>query len=382
MISYPSEGAQKIAGLDHLRALAITLVFLFHYRLFDHPAWIDTIGSFGWTGVDLFFVLSGYLIASQVFGSIQRGTFSLREFFIKRSFRILPAYWFVLALYFLIPSFREWESLSPSWKFLTFTQNFGLDLRYYRTFSHAWSLCIEEQFYLLLPLTVMLLVYLKTGRKSILLIAGLFALGFALRITSWNVFVKPTMNTGAFGLQWYKWIYYPSYNRLDGLLAGVCIAGLTRYFRGAALFVEKNANVLLAGGTLIISCAWFLCTDQMSFSASVFAYPLIAAAFGLMVASATSARSILNKVASRITSSIATISYSIYLMHKAAIHLAHVSFAKLDIAPDGTLMFLLSTIVSVAGAIGLHYCVEKPFLRLRKKVLAKRKKEASAFVLE
>src|SRR4051812_25820092 len=117
--------AKKIAGLDHLRALAISLVFLFHYRLFAHPAWVDDWCTFGWTGVDLFFVLSGYLISSQIFRSIEKGSFSLQEFFIKRFFRILPAYWVVLALYFALPAFREWESLPPLWKFLTFTQNLG-----------------------------------------------------------------------------------------------------------------------------------------------------------------------------------------------------------------------------------------------------------------
>lgn len=55
----------KLWGLDHLRALAIILVFFFHYgRLFPHPEWTTTLGKFGWTGVDLFFVLSGYLISS------------------------------------------------------------------------------------------------------------------------------------------------------------------------------------------------------------------------------------------------------------------------------------------------------------------------------
>ena len=58
----------KLYGLDHLRAFAITFVFLFHYgRLFAHPQWTNTISAFGWSGVDLFFVLSGYLIASQLF---------------------------------------------------------------------------------------------------------------------------------------------------------------------------------------------------------------------------------------------------------------------------------------------------------------------------
>lgn len=120
---------KKLYGLDHLRAFAIIFVFLFHYgRLFPHPEWTNTISKFGWSGVDLFFVLSGYLIASQLFQKItQYKEISLKEFFIKRFFRIIPAYLVVVAVYFCFPLVRERESLTPLWKYLTFTQNIGLD---------------------------------------------------------------------------------------------------------------------------------------------------------------------------------------------------------------------------------------------------------------
>src|SRR5664279_3269563 len=99
----------KLFGLDHLRALAIIFVFLFHYgRLFPHPGWTNSISQFGWTGVDLFFVLSGYLISSQLFEKMQEEKkLSFWEFFLKRFFRIIPAYLVVVALYFLFPSARE-----------------------------------------------------------------------------------------------------------------------------------------------------------------------------------------------------------------------------------------------------------------------------------
>src|SRR3954468_12026426 len=136
-----------INGLDHLRALAIVLVLLYHYcKLFPHPQWTETLGSFGWVGVDLFFVLSGYLIASQLFKGIKENAkVDLKAFYIKRFFRIIPAYLAVLLLYFSVSDFKEFGTLAPLWKYLTFTQNLGLDLRTQRAFSHAWSLCIEEQ---------------------------------------------------------------------------------------------------------------------------------------------------------------------------------------------------------------------------------------------
>jgi peptidoglycan/LPS O-acetylase OafA/YrhL len=144
----------KLHGLDHLRALAIVQVFLFHYFILSGgtPVWLPDWAGFGWTGVDLFFVLSGFLIAFPLLGQVKEGQpVSLRTFFTKRFFRILPAYWAVLLLYFAVPAFPEKNGIPPLWKFLTFTQNFGLDLQHTGSFSHAWSLCVEEHFYLLLP---------------------------------------------------------------------------------------------------------------------------------------------------------------------------------------------------------------------------------------
>ncbi|HTD41379.1 MAG TPA: acyltransferase, partial [Mucilaginibacter sp.] len=121
--------SKKLLGLDHLRAFAIIFVMLFHYQFFGHPAWVNKIARFGWSGVDLFFVLSGFLISGQLFATIAKGKeVSIKEFFIKRFFRIIPPFLVAVILYFSLLSVREWGHLSPLWKYLTFTLNFGLDL--------------------------------------------------------------------------------------------------------------------------------------------------------------------------------------------------------------------------------------------------------------
>ena len=92
-------------GLDSLRALAISLVLLFHYRAFLHPAWVDDIFEFGWVGVDLFFVLSGFLISNQLFEELQRhnkinsSVFFLKRFF--KYFRLISSYWVFIFLFLL-----------------------------------------------------------------------------------------------------------------------------------------------------------------------------------------------------------------------------------------------------------------------------------------
>ncbi|WP_431214563.1 acyltransferase family protein [Puia sp. P3] len=179
----------RFAGLDHLRAPAIILVFIYHYGIFGHPDGLSFIGSFGWTGVDLFFVLSGFLIGGQLFAKMARQeNISYGEFYFKRFLRIVPAYLFILALYLLFPGFKERSELPPTWKFLTFTQNFGLDIIHQGAFSHAWSLCIEEQFYLVLPLFIIGFVSRKASQKAVWLIPIVFVFGLAVRLaagTSW-----------------------------------------------------------------------------------------------------------------------------------------------------------------------------------------------------
>ncbi len=146
--------AARLAGLDTLRAIAITIVILFHLQGFL-PAALHPVAGVGWMGVDLFFVLSGYLIGGQILRPYATGDrVNLAEFYCRRAYRILPAYLVILLLYFFVPAWREWPGLAAGWKFLTFTENLFLNYPADLAFSHAWSLCVEEHFYLLLPLIV------------------------------------------------------------------------------------------------------------------------------------------------------------------------------------------------------------------------------------
>jgi peptidoglycan/LPS O-acetylase OafA/YrhL len=361
----------KLHGLDHLRALAIILVFFFHYgRLFPHPEWTNAISKFGWTGVDLFFVLSGYLIASQLFVKIARGEgVLLKEFFIKRFFRIIPAYAVVVAVYFCFPYVREREALAPLWKYLTFTQNLGLDISSQGTFSHAWSLCIEEQFYLFLPLILFALVRFKRVNKGFWVLFILFLFGFAIRLYSYQTLVAVHGDGDSFWLYWYKWIYYPTYCRLDGLLAGVSIAAVLQFYPALKDRTSKYGNGLLATSLLILTGAYFVCLDESSFGASVFGFPLVSIGYGVMVLGAISPSSFLFRFKSSVSATIAALSYAVYLIHKMVIHVTQEQFASDVIAEDGNGMFLICIVTSLLGAFLLNQLVEKPFLKLREKLL-------------
>lgn len=366
---------QKLYGLDHLRALAILLVLGFHYQLgyFGFPEWATQFDQFGWTGVDLFFVLSGFLISSQLFAQMKKGkTISLKEFFLKRFFRIIPIYFVVVAIYFCIPFFREKEALPPLWKFLTFTQNFGLDAVNFGTFSHAWSLCVEEHFYLFLPLILLLLQTTHFFKKGYWVLILLFAAGFAARLYSWHQEYLPTVDGEGSLVSWIRFVYYPTYNRLDGLLVGVSIAAIYQYLPNTWNKIAAYGNQILLTGLVLLTIAYFFCSDLSTYTTSIVGFPFIAIGYGFLVTGAVCPTSVLYKWNSKVTTLIATLSYGIYLSHKGVIHMSQEIFSDWGIDKNGNVMFLICIACCFLVAWLLHLAIEKPFMKWRDVVLKKK----------
>jgi peptidoglycan/LPS O-acetylase OafA/YrhL len=365
-----NKSIERFYGLDHLRALAILIVFFFHYFILSggEPKWLPDYAGFGWTGVDLFFVLSGFLISSQLFLKIkQEKKISYKDFFLKRIFRIIPAYLTVVGIYFIFPIFREKESLPSIWKFLTFTQNFGTDLKDFGTFSHAWSLCVEEHFYFFLPIFLIILQTKSIFKKSYWLLLFLFLFGFAIRIYSWNNLYLPKINSENTWLYWYKFIYYPTYNRLDGLLVGVSIAGIYQFLPNFWSKISKLGNMNIALSLIILTCAFFLCYEQQTYYASIFGFPLVSIGYGFLVIGAISPNSFLFKWKSKTTTFLATLSFAIYLTHKGIIHITQNLFENTKI--DSNLILLICIGTCLIGAYLLNLLIEKPFMKLRNRII-------------
>ena len=241
-------------GLDTLRALAIVLVFAYHYMVFvsGEPTF-GWASSVGWVGVDLFFVLSGYLIGNQLFSGLAQGRqLSLATFYARRALRTWPVFWVVLAAYFLLASVMGGRPPPPLWKFLTFTQNYQLQPG--TAFSHAWSLCIEEQFYLVLPLTVWVAMRVGTRRyQAWLLLLALLVTGIVARGILWSLHGREAVG-GTQG--YYPNIYYATLCRFDEFLPGIAVAMLKNFHpalwrrsmaRGRTLFWVGMVAVALAG---------------------------------------------------------------------------------------------------------------------------------------
>jgi len=368
------QAEKKLHGLDFLRALAIIQVMFFHYKgLGPHPEWMQPVFEFGWAGVPLFFALSGFLISSQLFAMINRGAeISFKEFFLKRFFRIIPAYLLVVAIYFLVPSFHEREALSPLWKFLTFTQNIGLDFRTMGTFSHAWSLCVEEQFYLFFPLILIALVYYNRIKQGFIVLLILFLAGFALRFMAWNQLVLPYSNNGElFYPYWHKFIYYPTYARLDGLIFGIVVAGIFHFRPRLKARLIKYGNAWLALGVAVLIGGYYLSVDQHTLHGSLFSFPVVDFGCGLLVLGAVCNSSILFRFKSSFITFIASLSYSMYLVHKMVFHVTQDKLSSFNLPKESNLMLVCCALTTIGVAFLLHQVVEKPFMRMRDGILQK-----------
>ena len=351
-------------GLDTLRAAAIALVFMNHYMAFVSSEPTFGWGSVaGWTGVDLFFVLSGYLISNQLFAGLARGaTLSPRLFYARRAFRTLPAFWVVLGLYFLFPTFMGGNTPPPLWRFLTFTQNLGLHGG--TAFSHAWSLCIEEQFYLILPLLLVAGARLSCNRsQGWTLILALLLVGVVSRSLLWTTY-------GPDKPGYYPHIYYSTLCRFDEFLPGIAVAMLKNFHRPLWQRMTRHGHFWTLIGAAAVATMLY-CVDRFynidgygyTFFMTAAGYSLNAMAFALLVIAALSPNSWLARMRIPGAYHIALWSYSTYLSHKAVQIVLARNLTPWQLPSFELACIILATAI-VIGAL-LYYVVERPFMALR-----------------
>ncbi|MFL6675277.1 MAG: acyltransferase family protein [Massilia sp.] len=354
----------RVHGLDTLRALAVSLVVLHHYVLFvSRRPTFGWVGEIGWAGVDLFFALSGYLIGNQIFSAMRSGDgFSLRNFYARRFLRTLPNFWVVLALYALWPAFRGDAPLLPLWKYLSFTQNYLLEPG--TAFSHAWSLSIEEQFYMVLPAAALAAGMLRRSVGWAWLAIGLaFAAGMLTRAHLWLDVVD---GERYWSHHYYKYIYYSTFCRFDELLAGVALALLKNYHPRAWRRLTGYGNRTLALGVALAGLGfWLFLRDHYGFAMTVFGYPLLALGFSLLIVAALSEGSLLRAVRVPGAGSLALWSYAIYLTHKQVCILAAEPLRALGYGPDSPLAIAAMLALSLLAGWLLYRLVETPFMALR-----------------
>ena len=359
---------ERQPGLDLLRALAIIVVVVYHAALFGFilPGRVD---RFGWIGVDLFFVLSGYLIGGQLLASLARDQrIELGQFFTRRALRIMPAYFVVLAIYFLLPAWREYPEMSqPLWKFLLSVQNIALHGG--TAFSHAWSLAVEDQFYLALPF---LLLFLYRRPRAAIIVPCLIVVG-GIALRGFLAAQNPSVDGGVSFRGFQAWIYYPTWTRLDPLVFGVILAAIEKFRPHWWQSIINCAPWLWLPALALIVYALYLGeTKNLTVIACVWQFPLIALGMAVLLVCAVSPRLPLCRVSIPGAPFIASIAYSAYLIQKLVINAVEQFCTNhtIDLTSVPALLGV-ELCVYIAASI-LFLSIERPFLLLRRR-LAPRK---------
>lgn len=363
-----STASTRLHGLDTLRALAIFVVMLYHLYIQGLlPSPIGSIAKMGWIGVDLFFVLSGFLIGSQLLKPYLTGRNpSLKDFYTRRVYRILPAFFVVFLLYLFVPLWREAPGPYAGWQYPSFTWNLLL-LGYpaNRAFSHVWSLCVEEHFYLLFPLLLLLLMRRPSVLKTACVFGFIVLGGVALRAWLLHSVILPA---GAQqGIMMMKYVYYPTYSRLDGLVVGVSLAAVRTFKLHWWSRLTRHGGLLALLGSACVLGALWLCAFEFpdpSLPLSIlFTFPALSCGFGLLVASAVCERGVLR---TRVpgASTLATLAFSLYLTHKSVAHAVHRLLPVLT-AHTGWKSSAIYAVACLGVASLLYLTVERPFIALR-----------------
>lgn len=381
-----SRESKRMLQLDFLRGIAILLVLCFHqpldgrYAGFLRPV-VDALHRFGWTGVDLFFVLSGFLIGGLLFNEIRKqGYLDARRFIIRRAFKIWPSYYLFLAFLAILPflhlPFVSDEAgsgtLVPN---LLHIQNYTMPLR-----GHTWSLAVEEHFYLFLPLLLFLALPRRqdedrgpvTGIPAIPIAASLVIVGcFALRILTY--LKHRHMIDSAFDVTY----LYPTHLRIDSLFFGVLLAYLY-HFRPQVLerLSRYRVGMILLG--LVLVSPMFLIPLRKSpfiytigFSLLYLGYGAILLALVLTPLGKDGLGRALQSLPVRAISFIGVYSYPIYLWHIDGGKLPLAWLVKQGVFQPlpGPIrwLFVMALFVALSTAVGvvLGKLIEKPALALR-----------------
>lgn len=322
------------------------------------PGWFNRFPVFhyGWTGVDLFFVLSGFLIGKQLWQELAaKGTISVLPFIIRRGLRIWPLYYcFLLFLIFVLRT--EKASSYKLWPDFFFFTNYERGL-----VSGGWSLSTEEQFYLLIPLLfVAVLRFLNLQRHGLILLGLLMA----LPLVRW--FVISNTSVEAKDL-----IYTPIHTHCDGLIMGLILAWLA--VSKPQYFIKRSFRVNFVFFISAAIVAYLL----RSFQEDVFSFLSLAIIYGVCVFCSLKNESFYSRniagwhgfhIVSRL-------SYGMYLIHFEVLPKVTVWIAKHFHAGEVAfvLTLLFCTVASMIFALIGYGLIEFPFLVLRSRWLKSRR---------
>lgn len=342
--------------IDGLRAVAVLPVIFFHAGF--------SVFSGGFVGVDVFFVISGYLITSILIAELEQGKFSIARFYERRARRILPALFVVMLaclpfayMWMLPPQLKDFAQSLVSVVFFASNILFWRESGYFaaaaelKPLLHTWSLAVEEQYYLLFPLFLLLLW--RFGRQRVFW-AIIFIAVASLLLAEWGWRNSRTAN------------FYLAPTRAWELLAGSICAFLT------VGKMQRSSNVLSISGLALIVFAIFAYSDKTPFPSVYTLAPV--AGTGLVILFAGENTWVARLLSLRGFVGIGLISYSAYLWHQPLF-----AFARLrSVTETSQVLMGVLAIAALLLAWATWRYVEQPFRKRANQVLVTRR---SVFVM-
>ncbi len=340
-------GAKRNFGLDLARALAITMVY------FSHG--FSSLRALG-IGVDLFFLLSGFLIGRIYLRSQSEGSFTFWHFWRARWWRTLPPYFAAIAIAYVVGLLGSHDAIHQfRWYYLFFLQNYlgilGL--------SVTWSLCVEEHFYLTLPFLGGL-VERALGRRSFLWLLPLAAL-IPQCFRTWSLL------HGGLPTNWYWMTHF----HCEGLILGVFLAYL--YVDHPDLWSRARPLAFAVSliPILLLAAIQLHPTSSMKFHGAIFLYWAIGFAgwtrllYDLQWSPTTAAGNLLKNS----IHGLALCSYSIYLLHTMFFSDIHTILASW---PRGPVKSITILVASFLLCLVFYFLVERPTIHMRDKYLRRK----------
>jgi peptidoglycan/LPS O-acetylase OafA/YrhL len=342
-----------IPAITGLRGISIIAVLAYHAKI--------NYFAGGFFGVDVFFVISGFLIGKIIIKEISEDNFSLKLFYEKRIRRILPALLFCISLsyviifiFYLPNDIYEFQQSVP-WV-ISFTSNlfFWKTTNYFsneiviKPLAHTWSLGIEEQFYFLLPL--FFLIFKKNNKKKwLLLLVALLSFFYGFQSNFYNLpFECPNANCIA------TTNFYWLHTRVWELLIGVLIN-----FIDEEKFKKINLTLI---GLLMIIFSFIFFDGNNNHPGITTIVPVIGSSF-LIIKS--DEKNFINNILSKgFIYNLGKISYSLYLIHYPIFALISYFYLDYRFSIFGNISYYLATILSILVAKVSYSLIEQPFRKL------------------
>jgi peptidoglycan/LPS O-acetylase OafA/YrhL len=356
--------ASRNLGLDLLRLLAVLLVIGNHLQPPSGGAGTLLAGWIrgGWVGVDLFFVLSGFLVTGLLFNDyLRNGRVSVARFLVRRGFKIYPAFWALIA--FSLVVFRLKHQPVPFRNVmgeLCFVQNYAAHI-----WPHTWSLAIEEHFYLCVAFFIFLLVR-RPGAKPLSWFPAIFI------VIATACLLLRIQNAMRYPQYDYSWDLFPTHLRIDSLFFGALLAYAAHFQRLEERLAWFPSWARLAAGSALLLPA-FIFARETDRWITVIGFNLFYLGSGLLVLGAVQLRKSSSGFL-RVLGAIGASSYSIYLWHEPvnAWFAAHMLVSHADTPHIYWLYLSVCVFGSLLAGCVMALVVETPLLKTRDRLYPSR----------